>query len=87
MYHTPSPRGEGDGYQLDEIGLFGATRCATCDCAACGHTNFRGLSIEQITKYLKDKGYIVEAPADATELVQIQVAPPSDEEGFDEEGD
>jgi hypothetical protein len=59
MYQTPSPRGDGSGYQLDEVGLFGATRCATCACAKCGHVNFRGLSVEQIQGWLEKKRYLV----------------------------
>lgn len=56
MYMTPSPRPEDNGYQIDEVGLFGQTRCMTCACAECGHRNYAGLSITQIESYLKKKG-------------------------------
>jgi uncharacterized protein YnzC (UPF0291/DUF896 family) len=58
MYHTPSPRDNMGGYQLDEVGLFGLTRCRTCECASCGTRNYAGLSIEEIEKWLFDKGYL-----------------------------
>lgn len=60
MYHQPSPRNNMGGFQLDEVGLFGATRCRTCACAKCGERNYAGLSIEEITEWLKEKGLLRE---------------------------
>lgn len=58
QYQTPSPRPEDNGYQLDEVGLFGQTRCRTCHCAKCGHRNFAGLSIEEIEAHLQKRGLL-----------------------------
>jgi hypothetical protein len=58
MYHTPSPRTNTGGYQIDEVGLFGATRCRTCACAKCGTRNFAGLSIDEIEAWLFEKGHL-----------------------------
>lgn len=60
MYHQPSPRNNMGGYQLDEVGLFGATRCRTCQCSKCGERNYAGLSIDEITEWLREKGLIRE---------------------------
>lgn len=73
QYHTPSPRGEGDGYQLDEVGLFGATRCATCACAKCGQRNYRGLPIDQIEAWLQHRGDLTLEE----DLPKIEVVPSS----------
>lgn len=65
MYHTPSPRSNMGGYQLDEVGLFGATRCRTCSCVKCGTKNYAGLGVEEIEEWLKNKGFlkpVVEEP-------------------------
>lgn len=59
MYHQKSPRTNMGGYQLDEVGLFGVTRCRTCACSSCGQRNFAGLSIDEIEEYLVEKGHIV----------------------------
>jgi hypothetical protein len=59
MYHQRSPRGNMGGYQLDEVGLFGLTRCRTCACSGCGQRNFAGLNIEDIETYLTEHGHIV----------------------------
>lgn len=58
MYHTPSPRSNMGGYQIDEIGLFGATRCRTCSCAKCGTRNYAGLEIDEIERWLQEKGFL-----------------------------
>lgn len=60
MYHQPSPRNNMGGYQLDEVGLFGATRCRTCACHKCGERNFSGLSIDEITTWLRERGLLRE---------------------------
>lgn len=60
MYHQPSPRNNMGGYQLDEVGLFGMTRCRTCSCSKCGERNYAGLSIDEITNWLREKGLIRE---------------------------
>lgn len=64
MYHTPSPRQNMGGYQLDEVGLFGATRCRTCSCSKCGTKNYAGLNIEEIEGWLSTKGFL--KPADVS---------------------
>lgn len=58
MYHTPSPRGNMGGHQLDDVGLFGLTRCRTCSCSKCGTRNYAGLSIDEIERWLQDKGFL-----------------------------
>lgn len=58
MYHTPSPRQNMGGYQLDEVGLFGMTRCRTCACGHCGERNYAGLKISEIEEWLVGKGYL-----------------------------
>jgi len=69
MYHTPSA--DGLDYQLDEIGLFGLTKCRTCHCAGCGMKNYVGVEITEIEQYLKEKGAIVPvADASTTETPQ-----------------
>jgi len=62
MYHTPSPRSNMGGYQIDEVGLFGATRCRTCSCTKCGTRNFAGLDIKEIEHWLEQKGHLKPAP-------------------------
>lgn len=58
MYHTPSPRLNMGGYQLDEVGLFGATRCRTCNCAKCGTRNYAGLDIADVEQWLLEKKFL-----------------------------
>lgn len=53
---------DGSGYQLDEVGLFGMTKCRTCACAKCGHRNFAGISIEEVERFLVDKGALEPLP-------------------------
>lgn len=62
MYNTPSPRQNMGGFQLDEVGLFGMTRCRTCSCSSCGTKNYAGLSIEEIETHLLKKGRLKRAP-------------------------
>jgi hypothetical protein len=64
MYHTPSPRHNMGGHQLDEVGLFGLTRCRTCSCATCGTKNYAGLKVEEIETWLGEKGFLREVPND-----------------------
>lgn len=61
MYHTPTA--DGTGYQLDDIGLFGVTRCRTCECAKCHTRNFVGMSIDEIEAYLLKQGHISVEPS------------------------
>jgi hypothetical protein len=68
MYHTPSPRSNMGGYQLDDVGLFGATRCRTCECAKCGTRNYAGLQIDEIESWLAKKGFLKEVPIDDTQV-------------------
>lgn len=60
MYNSPSPRENMGGYQLDEVGFFGQTRCRTCACAKCGHRNVMGLSQEEVEEFLKKRGVLQE---------------------------
>jgi len=79
MYHTP--RADGITHHLDEVGLFGMTKCRTCECAKCGIRNFVGISEPEIVEYLKKEGHIREVdPADPDALV-----PEADEEWEDED--
>lgn len=58
QYVSPSPRDDTGGYQVDEVGLFGATRCRTCHCSKCGTRNYAGFSFEEVTEHLVTKGYL-----------------------------
>lgn len=74
QYMTPSPRGEGAGYQLDEVGLFGATRCRTCECSGCGRRNYAGFNIEEVEAYLVKKENLVLDPEEPEELEDLAEA-------------
>lgn len=63
MYHTL--KADGSGYQLDDVGLFGMTRCGTCHCAECGTKNLRGFKVEEIEAYLLKHGVLEPCAADA----------------------
>lgn len=52
MYYSPSPREDMGGKQLDEVGLYGMTKCRTCHCSGCGQHNYAGLPIKDIKDYL-----------------------------------
>jgi hypothetical protein len=81
QYHTPSPREDGDGYQLDDIGLFGQTRCRTCACSKCGQKNFVGINIDEVTDYLAKKGTLEELePEPPVTIVDIPVSDMADDE-------
>jgi len=68
MYHTPSA--DGLTHQLDEVGLFGLTKCRTCHCSKCGTKNFVGIAIEEIETYLTTRGCLTEVdPASPDPLV------------------
>lgn len=56
MYVEPSA--DGLSYQLDEVGLYGATKCRSCECAACGQRNAVGFKIDEIEDYLVKKGVL-----------------------------
>jgi hypothetical protein len=84
MYMTPSPREDLGGYQLDEIGLFGLTRCRTCHCANCGHKNYVGIAINEVEDYLVNEGVLVQLKrAPQTEGVRTESAPSGVPEGRD----
>lgn len=51
-------KADGSGYQLDKVGLFGETKCATCSCAKCGQRNFVGLKIEDVEAWLVKQGWL-----------------------------
>lgn len=67
MYNSPSPRADAGGYQLDEVGLFGMTRCRTCHCAGCGLRNYVGFDINEIEDHLKAEG-VIEVEPEPSEL-------------------
>ncbi len=77
MYHTPSPRQNMGGYQLDEVGLFGMTRCRTCACGHCGERNYAGLKITEIEEWLMGKGHLRRVPLP----VVTQAPEPEDDAG------
>ena len=54
MYQTLSA--DGLSYQLDEVGLYGVTKCRTCVCSKCGVRNFVGITIDEIEEWLVKKG-------------------------------
>ena len=56
MYMTP--KADGQGYHLDEVGLFGLTKCYTCACAKCGQRNMRGLLVEEVETWLVKEGHL-----------------------------
>lgn len=58
MMHSPSPREDSGGFQLDEAGLFALTRCRTCHCSKCGTRNVAGFSVEEIEDKLVKEGLI-----------------------------
>lgn len=51
---------DGTTYQLDEVAFYSATRCRTCVCSGCGQRNAVGFSIDEIEKWLADRGVIRE---------------------------
>lgn len=68
-----SPRADGHGYQLDEVGLFGQTRCRTCECSGCGKRNAMGFSIEEVEAYLVKQGALEPLTPDEAEVVEEPV--------------
>lgn len=70
MYHTP--KADGNGYQLDEVGLYGLTKSKVVDCPKCSTKHFGGLDIVEITKYLETKGWIV--PLNDAEAAYVEQA-------------
>lgn len=58
MYNTPNATGT--GWQLDEVGLFGVTRCRPIPCPKCGTIHVFGLPIEMIQAWLEDRDILVE---------------------------
>jgi hypothetical protein len=66
QYVSPSPRDDMGGYQVDEVGLFGATRCRTCHCSKCNTRNYAGFTVDEVVGHLVEKGYLkpLETPID-----------------------
>lgn len=62
MYHQPSPRSDMDGYQLDDVTLFGLTKTRVVHCPKCGTKNFAGFEIGEIEAWLLEKGWLKPAP-------------------------
>jgi hypothetical protein len=56
MYN--SPKADGTGWQLDEVGLFGLTKSRVVKCPKCSTENYMGIDIEEIRAYLIRKGYL-----------------------------
>lgn len=52
------PRADGVGYQMDEVGLYGMTKCRTCLCPVCGTRNFVGIKIQEIERKLIEEGLL-----------------------------
>jgi hypothetical protein len=76
QYMQPSPREDSGGYQLDEVGLFGATRCRTCHCSKCGQRNYAGFSIDEVETHLVARGWLVpENPVDTHIAAAVVPAP------------
>ena len=72
MYHTP--KADGNGYQLDDVGLYGLTKSKVTDCPKCGTKQFYGLDIKDIAEYLERKGYIVPLTPEEQEYIEQQKA-------------
>jgi hypothetical protein len=87
MYHQPSPRNNMGGYQLDEVGLFGATRCRTCACHKCGERNYAGLSIDEITVWLREKGLLREVVHKPDFKKRQEAQPDAEDPPMDEESE
>lgn len=81
MYHTPSPRQNMGGYQLDEVGLFGMTRCRTCACGHCGERNYAGLKMGEIEEWLFGKSYLKRAALPVLEGTPVAYAEDEDNAG------
>lgn len=75
-YHTPSPRTNTGGFQLDEVALYGLTKTRLVTCPHCGHKNWAGLKIEEIEAWLVEHEYLV--PAGAATPIPVQVAADGD---------
>lgn len=52
------PTADGLGYQLDEVGLFGLTRCRAVECPKCNTLNYAGFTIDEIEGWLVAQGYL-----------------------------
>ena len=84
MFNQRSPRGNMGGHQLDEVGLFGLTRCRTCTCSGCGQKNFAGLNIEEIESYLVEHGHIVpQTTVKPRRALPVVVVPQEDTDASD----
>lgn len=71
MYHQPSLRSDMEGYQLDDVGLFGLTKTRVVACPKCGTRNFAGFEIDEIERWLVAKGYLKPLPP----IPVVSVAP------------
>jgi hypothetical protein len=56
MYMTLSA--DGLGYQLDDVGLYGLTKCRTCACSKCKTRNFVGINEAEVREYLIGEGVL-----------------------------
>lgn len=57
-YMRPSPRTDMDGYQLDDVGLFGITKCRVVTCPKCQTQVFGGFTVQEIEEWLIQKGFL-----------------------------
>lgn len=75
-FHTPSPRDDRGGYQLDEVGLYGLTRCRVTTCPECGTKQYAGFRIEEVEAWLVQHGFLVPvaAPAEAPAVAPLEAA-------------
>lgn len=55
-----TPRASGEGYQLDEVRLYGLTKTKVIKCPNCGVENFDGLPLDAIEEYLQRMGRLEE---------------------------
>lgn len=58
MYHQPSPRTDMGGFQLDDVGLFGITKCRVVTCPKCQTKVFGGFTVQEIEEWLMKRGLL-----------------------------
>lgn len=85
MYNQP--RADGVGYQMDQVGLHGVTKCRTCICPTCKTRNFVGIKIEEIEEYLLQQGALEPLPEDAAPTRALPVLERAPDEGTSEADD
>jgi hypothetical protein len=58
MYCTPTA--DGLSYHLDDLGLFGLTKCRVVECPKCKTKNYAGLTIQEVEGWLVKQGVLKE---------------------------